>query len=169
MVPGHLGAEGKLEHCMQSAGTVRPTVRGLGGWSLTCCSVGGRECLQVSLQARGHGSWRCGQSQPDSRLGVNRGGRSQSPGNGARDSRSCVPGPAGVDRAGNQDLESRGPGQRGRRVVPPHVLLPFHAGKAKTVRRGHPQSQGRMAGLRGLEGQTDTPAVQGGQENSDYR
>lgn len=65
--------------------------------------------------------------------------------------------------------ESRGPGQGGRRVAPPHVLPPFQAGKAKTVRRGHPQSQGRMAGLCGLEGQTDTPAIQGGQVNNDCR
>lgn len=91
MVPGHLGAEGNLEHRMQGAGTMRPTVHGLGGWSLTCCSVRGGECLQVLLQARGHGSWRCGQSQPDSRLGVNRVGQFQRPGNGARDSGSCVP------------------------------------------------------------------------------
>lgn len=53
-------------------------------------------------------------------------------------------------------------------MVPPHVLPPFQAGKAKTVRRGHPQSQGRMAGLHGLERQTDTPTVQGG-HNSDCR
>lgn len=103
MVLGHLGAKGNLKHCIQGTGTVRPTVCGLGGWSLTCCSVRGGGCLQVLLQARGHGSWRCGQSQPDRRLRVNKVGQFQSP-RGLETAGAVSPGPAGVDGAGKRDL-----------------------------------------------------------------
>lgn len=80
------------------------------GWSLTCCSVRGGGCLQVSLQARGHGSWRCGQSQSDSRLGVDRVGQFRRPG-GLETARTLSPGPAGADGAGNRDLESQALGE----------------------------------------------------------
>lgn len=64
----------------------------------------------MSLQARGHGSWRCGQSQPDSRLGVNRVGQFQSPG-GLETAGTLSPGPAGAVGAGNRDLESQALGE----------------------------------------------------------
>lgn len=147
--PGAPGGKRQPNTAFRATGTVRPTVCGLRGVLDLLLSEGGG-CFAGVAQARVMRKlkmWAEPTRQETKRLTRWANSRAQ----GAGDSGSCVPWACrgGWRRggtyytSGNQALGEPRPRAEGQVCGPTSVLPPFQASKAKTVRRGHPQSLGQ--------------------------